>query len=237
MSARNIRTPIAALRDAIRIARAGGYLGPTSPAAALRSTSTLRVGAGAYVCGEETSLLDSLEGKRGQVRAKPPLPAHAGLFGQPDGDQQRDLARLRAGDPRSRRSLLSRFRHGPLARHDADPACWQCPPRRPVRSGVRDHARRARRRHRRRHRERPAGARGAGGRAARRLFPPRAVRHAVRLRGVRGAGRADRSRRHRRVRRHRRHGRAGAFRDAVLRAWNPAANAPPAASAQCAAPR
>ncbi len=41
------------------------------------------VGAGAYVCGEETSLLDSLEGKRGQVRAKPPLPAHKGLFGCP----------------------------------------------------------------------------------------------------------------------------------------------------------
>jgi formate dehydrogenase iron-sulfur subunit len=42
-----------------------------------------RVGAGAYVCGEETSLLESLEGKRGQVRAKPPLPAHHGLFGMP----------------------------------------------------------------------------------------------------------------------------------------------------------
>ena len=43
----------------------------------------VRVGAGAYVCGEETSLLDSLEGKRGEVRAKPPLPAHIGLFGKP----------------------------------------------------------------------------------------------------------------------------------------------------------
>jgi formate dehydrogenase iron-sulfur subunit len=43
----------------------------------------VRVGAGAYVCGEETSLLNSLEGKRGEVRAKPPLPAHEGLFGQP----------------------------------------------------------------------------------------------------------------------------------------------------------
>ncbi|WP_375197066.1 NADH-ubiquinone oxidoreductase-F iron-sulfur binding region domain-containing protein [Sphingobium sp.] len=43
----------------------------------------VRVGAGAYVCGEETALLDSIEGKRGQVRAKPPLPALAGLFGQP----------------------------------------------------------------------------------------------------------------------------------------------------------
>jgi formate dehydrogenase iron-sulfur subunit len=43
----------------------------------------VRVGAGAYVCGEETSLLESLEGRRGLVRAKPPLPAHHGLFGKP----------------------------------------------------------------------------------------------------------------------------------------------------------
>ena len=43
----------------------------------------VRVGAGAYVCGEETSLLNSLEGKRGEVRAKPPLPAIEGLFGRP----------------------------------------------------------------------------------------------------------------------------------------------------------
>ena len=46
-------------------------------------TLEVRVGAGAYVCGEETALLDSIEGKRGQVRAKPPLPAIKGLFGQP----------------------------------------------------------------------------------------------------------------------------------------------------------
>jgi formate dehydrogenase iron-sulfur subunit len=46
-------------------------------------TIDVRVGAGAYVCGEETALLDSIEGKRGQVRAKPPLPAIAGLFGKP----------------------------------------------------------------------------------------------------------------------------------------------------------
>ena len=56
--------------------------------------------------------------------------------------------------------------------------------RRPVRDRLRRHARRARRRYRRRHAERPAGAGGAGRRAARRLFPARAVRHAVRLRGV-----------------------------------------------------
>jgi len=43
----------------------------------------VRVGGGAYICGEETSLLESIEGRRGQVRAKPPLPAHHGLFGRP----------------------------------------------------------------------------------------------------------------------------------------------------------
>jgi formate dehydrogenase iron-sulfur subunit len=43
----------------------------------------VRVGAGAYICGEESSMLDSLEGRRGEVRAKPPIPAISGLFGQP----------------------------------------------------------------------------------------------------------------------------------------------------------
>jgi formate dehydrogenase iron-sulfur subunit len=46
-------------------------------------TLEVRVGAGAYVCGEETAMLESIEGKRGQVRAKPPLPAHRGLFDAP----------------------------------------------------------------------------------------------------------------------------------------------------------
>jgi formate dehydrogenase iron-sulfur subunit len=66
----------ATMRQAIRLAREAGILGPGFD-------MELRVGAGAYVCGEETALLDSLEGKRGMVRAKPPLPAHKGLFGCP----------------------------------------------------------------------------------------------------------------------------------------------------------
>jgi len=67
---------IRALERAIVTARAADLLGP-------HFDLEVRVGAGAYVCGEETALLDSLEGKRGVVRAKPPLPAHHGLFGQP----------------------------------------------------------------------------------------------------------------------------------------------------------
>jgi formate dehydrogenase iron-sulfur subunit len=71
---------VEAMRKAVETARADGLLGPESDPG---FDIEVRMGAGAYVCGEETSLLDSLEGKRGQVRAKPPLPAHRGLFGKP----------------------------------------------------------------------------------------------------------------------------------------------------------
>jgi formate dehydrogenase iron-sulfur subunit len=68
---------------ALAAARAAGLLGERVLGEGPPFDIELRVGAGAYVCGEETALLDSLEGKRGQVRAKPPLPAHHGLFGRP----------------------------------------------------------------------------------------------------------------------------------------------------------
>jgi formate dehydrogenase iron-sulfur subunit len=70
---------VAAMNTAILSARRAGFLGGSSHSFDLE----VRVGAGAYVCGEETSLLESLEGRRGIVRAKPPLPAHKGLFGRP----------------------------------------------------------------------------------------------------------------------------------------------------------
>jgi formate dehydrogenase iron-sulfur subunit len=72
-----------ALEAAIRAAYAANYLGADVQGSGRRFDLEVRVGAGAYICGEETSLLESLEGKRGQVRFKPPLPALAGLFGQP----------------------------------------------------------------------------------------------------------------------------------------------------------
>jgi formate dehydrogenase iron-sulfur subunit len=71
------------LKIAIEEARKAGFLGDNVMGSGLAYDMEVRLGAGAYVCGEETSLLDSLEGKRGEVRAKPPLPAHIGLFGQP----------------------------------------------------------------------------------------------------------------------------------------------------------
>ena len=74
---------IAAMNAAIDVARKGGFLGRNIAGSNHSFDMEVRVGAGAYVCGEETSLLESLEGKRGVVRAKPPLPAIKGLFGQP----------------------------------------------------------------------------------------------------------------------------------------------------------
>ncbi len=74
---------IAAMRVAVTRAREHGLLGQRLLGSPHAFDMEVRVGAGAYVCGEETALLDSLEGKRGQVRAKPPLPAHVGLFGKP----------------------------------------------------------------------------------------------------------------------------------------------------------
>jgi formate dehydrogenase iron-sulfur subunit len=74
---------IEAMEIAIRKAREGGMLGARVAGSNYAYDMEVRAGAGAYVCGEETSLLESLEGKRGEVRAKPPLPAHIGLFGKP----------------------------------------------------------------------------------------------------------------------------------------------------------
>ena len=71
------------LNEAIARATAAGFLGPDLLGSGRAFHLEVRKGAGSYVCGEETALLESLEGKRGVVRAKPPLPAVAGLFGQP----------------------------------------------------------------------------------------------------------------------------------------------------------
>ncbi|MDE2305760.1 MAG: NADH-quinone oxidoreductase subunit NuoF [Gammaproteobacteria bacterium] len=72
-----------ALERAIATARARGFLGADLCGSGRTFELEVRMGAGAYICGEETSLLESLEGKRGQVRFKPPLPAISGLFGRP----------------------------------------------------------------------------------------------------------------------------------------------------------
>ncbi|GLH79306.1 formate dehydrogenase subunit beta [Bradyrhizobium sp. SSBR45G] len=74
---------IATMTKAIEIAKSAGLLGNKVAGSDYTFELEVRTGAGAYVCGEETALMESLEGKRGLVRAKPPLPAHHGLFGKP----------------------------------------------------------------------------------------------------------------------------------------------------------
>ncbi|MEQ1879871.1 MAG: NADH-quinone oxidoreductase subunit NuoF [Burkholderiales bacterium] len=74
---------IAVLAEAIVVAGKAGFLGKNVLGSGKTFELEIRKGAGAYICGEETSLLESLEGKRGMVRYKPPLPAISGLFGKP----------------------------------------------------------------------------------------------------------------------------------------------------------
>jgi len=71
------------LNEAIENASAAGFLGDDIQGSGKNFHLEVFMGAGAYICGEETSLLESLEGKRGQIRFKPPLPAIEGLFGKP----------------------------------------------------------------------------------------------------------------------------------------------------------
>jgi formate dehydrogenase iron-sulfur subunit len=74
---------IATLRRAIEHAYTQGFLGADVLGSGVQFDLHVRVGAGAYICGEESSMLDSLEGKRGEVRAKPPIPAISGFFREP----------------------------------------------------------------------------------------------------------------------------------------------------------
>src|SRR6201996_6656461 len=74
---------VEAMNAAVMAAKRAGFLGERICGSAHNFDLEVRVGAGADVCAEETSLLESLEGRRGLVRAKPPLPAHKGLFGKP----------------------------------------------------------------------------------------------------------------------------------------------------------
>ncbi len=71
------------LRAAIGVARRAGVIGPDVLGSGHAFDVSVRVGAGSYVCGEETAMLESLEGLRGVVRTKPPVPALHGLFGRP----------------------------------------------------------------------------------------------------------------------------------------------------------
>lgn len=75
--------PIERFEQALAEARAAGYLGENILGSGMDFDIHVHLGAGAYICGEETALLESIEGKKGQPRYKPPFPAQYGLFGCP----------------------------------------------------------------------------------------------------------------------------------------------------------
>ena len=172
---------VAAMNAAITAARRTGYLGEGIVGSSHNFDLEVRVGAGAYVCGEETSLLESLEGRRGIVRAKPPLPAHKGLFGRPTvinnvlsfaaipfilDNGAKAYADFGMGRSRGTMpiQLAGNIKHGGLFEVAFGITLGELID--DIGGGTFT---------------RPPGARGAGRRPARRLLPARAVRHAVRL--------------------------------------------------------
>ncbi len=117
---------IAVMEKAIVLARAEGVLGASVLGSGRTFDMEVRVGAGAYVCGEETSLLNSLEGKRGVVRAKPPLPALEGFMGKPTVvNNVISLATVPVIMAQGR-GVLSGLRPGSVARHDPVADCREC---------------------------------------------------------------------------------------------------------------
>ena len=170
-----------ALDAAIAAAEAKNYLGDDIQGSGKQFTLEVRLGGGAYICGEETSLLESLEGKRGQVRFKPPLPALQGLFGKPTViNNVITLASVPIILDRGRR-VLPEFRHGPFARHSAHSTGRQHQARRPGGSRLRRHVAGAALRLWRRLVERPQHSGGPGRRSLGRLPAGIAVRHQIGL--------------------------------------------------------
>ena len=125
-------------------ARARGFLGRSVMGKGFAFDLEIRRGAGAYICGEETALFNSLEGKRGEPRSKPPFPAQVGLFGKPTVvNNVETLVNVLDIVLRGRRRVGRRSarRRRPARDCSACPGTSQQPGT--VRSAVRDHARRA----------------------------------------------------------------------------------------------
>ena len=104
------------LRQAVADAYAKGYLGTDILGSGFDLDLVVHSGAGAYICGEETALLDSLEGYRGQPRLRPPFPATARPVRLPDGGQQRRHHRERAVHRARRRGVVEEHGHREVAR-------------------------------------------------------------------------------------------------------------------------
>ena len=107
--------PWRVMSAAVEEAFANGALGDNVFGSGKRIEMVLHRGAGAYICGEETAMMNSIEGKRGNPRIKPPFPAVSGVFGHADHDQQRR-------DPRRRARTSS-----PAARRGTRVSAWAIP--------------------------------------------------------------------------------------------------------------
>ena len=195
--------PIAVKRLQIAIdqAREYGLLGKNIFDSGFDFDIELRLGAGAFVCGEETALMTSIEGKRGEPRCRPPFPALKGLFQKPtvlnNVETYANIPQIFLKGP----AVVPQHRHREEPRHEGVRARRQDPQHGPRRGPDGHHAARGRRRHRRRHPGRPQVQGRADRRPVRRLHPGVAHRHADRLRL------ADRHRLHDGLRRPDRHGR------------------------------
>ena len=179
------------IREALRRVRTAGLAGRAVMGSRRRLRLSVKEGAGAFVCGEETALMASIEGRRGMPRLRPPYPAENGLWGQADAGQQRRDLRPAALDLPPRRRGVRRAGHRQEQGHQGLRPGRQGPPRRADRGAHgRDHPP-DRRGDRRRRGRGPAVQGRADRRALRRLRARRTGRHARRLRGpVRASGRS-----------------------------------------------
>jgi formate dehydrogenase iron-sulfur subunit len=118
------------LAKALQVARAVGYVGQDILGSGKRFDIAVRLGAGAYICGEETSMLERSRGRRGEVRVRPPLPAIKGLFGQPPWSTTWSRLRVcRGAGPRC--PVLQGLWRRQITRHHSAAARRQCETRRP----------------------------------------------------------------------------------------------------------
>ena len=109
--------PFPRFEAALEEAYAAGLLGKDIQGSGIDFDLHAVAGAGAYICGEETALLESLEGKPGKPRFKPPFPANFGLYGKPTTINNTLTLRLRAGDPAQGREVVRGARRAECRRH------------------------------------------------------------------------------------------------------------------------
>ena len=114
------------LQQAVREAYSAGYAGKNILGTGYDLEIIVHAGAGAYICGEETALLDSLEGRRGQPRLRPPFPAVAGLYACPTVINNVEIDRLGAIDHHQRRRLVLLDGHREVQGHDHLLAVGSC---------------------------------------------------------------------------------------------------------------